>query len=297
MSQEPLENVYAVPSPARLKLLNIRGSVQIRTGKDGEISIQAVKRSDSGDASNTEIIMEQSPDGTVRVETRFYHPFIPFFTSGPCKVDYTVQVPRNCDLQINGVSNSFEAEGLVGDFHITTVSGGIRLKEMYGSMKINSVSGSISGESLSGNMSFDTVSGGVRITEANFPQISGSTVSGSVSIQTPLSDGPYRFTSVSGDVHLVVPEGTSCTMSVSGMSGRLKTTLPVSRRSKDWAETAGGGPSVSLSAVSGSLWVDTQAGVQETPPPQPEKAETREILERIERGEISVDEGIALLKK
>lgn len=98
---------------------------------------------------------------------------------------------------------------------------------------------------------------------------------------------------------MVVPEGTSCTMSVSGVSGKLRTSLPVSRRSKEYAESGEGGPSITLSSVSGNLWVDTQESAQgaPAPAPQPDRPETKEILDRIERGEISVDEGVALLKK
>ena len=43
MSQETIEQTFEVPTPAQLKLENVRGSVVIQPGEDDQIQVTAVK--------------------------------------------------------------------------------------------------------------------------------------------------------------------------------------------------------------------------------------------------------------
>ena len=324
MSEEIIEQTFQVADPARLKLSNIRGSVEIKAGKPGVISVRAVKH--NGSAKNTTVEMSQGDDGSVTVETR--QPDISwriFGYSSPAKVDYTVGVPPACSLRVSCVSSSLSIRGVSGEFTLNTVSGEISLHELSGPLKINSVSGDITGAHLSGELSLETVSGDIRLTDSDLPGVHGSTVSGNLSLQTPLGPGPYKLSSVSGDVHFIVPEGTACNAEVHGVSGRFISTLPLtgqSRRSgSSAAQVQGGGVAVKLSSVSGDLWIgkagdepgkgSPEAAVPPAPPmppapptppappappvPQPERLTTAEILALVERGELSVDEAIQRL--
>ena len=84
-------------------------------------------------------------------------------------------------------------------------------------------------------------------------------MSGDLLLETPLGEGPYRFKTMSGDVRLVLPPETGCSIGFSSMSGRLKTSLPVvrsQRQRRHWhAELQGGGPEVRFNSMSGSLSV------------------------------------------
>jgi hypothetical protein len=71
MSQEKMEKAFSVAAPARLNLSNIRGSVDIRPGDEGVLSITVIKHTDTGDAQNTEIELSQAADGTVTAATHF----------------------------------------------------------------------------------------------------------------------------------------------------------------------------------------------------------------------------------
>ena len=260
MSQETIEREFGVDVPARLLVTNIRGSVDVQPGEDGVVLVTAVKRLDTGDPDRTEIEIRQEEDGRVTVKTIYQENIWRLLgQQRPCKVDCTVRVPRACVLKASGVSSRTVVQGLEGEFDIETVSGRVILSDLSGSVKASSVSGRISGERLSGPTEFKSVSGKVALTESHLPTVTGSSVSGDFTLQTPLGKGPYRFKTVSGDVRLILPPETGCTVGFSSMSGRLKTSVPTMRsqrqRHKWYGELQGGGPEVHFNSMSGNLSV------------------------------------------
>jgi hypothetical protein len=302
MSDETIQQAFTVSSPARLKLSNICGSVDVQPGEDGTISVEATKCLDTGDADRTEVRMTQAEDGGVEVETHFREGWRLLNFSRPCKVDYVVRVPKVCNLKGRCVSSMASVQGLQGDLDIASVSGEVTVKELSGSVKIDTVSGDVVGEKVSGVATLKTVSGQVRLSDSQLASVEGSTVSGDMLLQIPLSDGPYRFHSVSGSVRLVVPADTHCTAEISSVSGRVTTALPLTSHhrsnGKHVAEVQGGGVKVCMNSISGNLWIGLPEGEQSAPPPgQPNRPSRAEVLDRIDRGEITVEEGLAQLNQ
>ena len=273
---ETIEKTFNVPSPARLNLSNIRGSVEVRAGEDGIIHVIAVKQTGSGDAKRTEIELSQEADGTVKATTHFPEAGWGWLIgSFPCHVDCEVRAPRKCSLKINGVSSETFAEGFEGEFSFNSVSGEMTLRDLTGPMKvntvsgemelaeltgelyINTVSGEISGKHLNGPLHLDTVSGQVSLKESSLPSAETTTVSGEMAYQTALGEGPYRFNSVSGDIELIIPSETRCSAELRAISGKLSTKLPVTSTSrqngKQTLEVQGGGVKLYLNSVSGNL--------------------------------------------
>ena len=287
-----------------MKLSNIRGSVAISLGNEDTISITAVKHLNSGNADRTEVDIHQEDDGLVVVETR--HDKINGFLSlfKPCKIDYTVTVPKNCSVELNCVSSRVRIQGLEGEFRLNTVSGALEISDLSGLTKAVSVSGAIKVQNLSGILDGGTVSGKIRVMESHIPEMDISTVSGSAIVQTPLIDGPYVFKGVSGNVTMIVPEETGCVARTKSVSGRLQTSLPISKDRRygprGLAEIQGGGPEIVYKSVSGSLKILTS----EDDKPQTvhvaspvgvhhhRKASRMDVLEEIERGELSVDDAL-----
>jgi hypothetical protein len=260
MLQETIEREFSVVAPVRLRVKNIRGSVDVRPGDDGVATITAVKHLDTGDPDGTEIDIRQEEDGSLMVKTIFNKGFWQLFgRREPCKVDYVVRVPRTCFLKVGGVSSKTLVQGLEGEFYVNTVSGRVALSDLSGKIKVTSVSGKIVGERLDGPTDFESVSGKVHLIESNLPFATGSSVSGDLLLQTPLGEGPYGFKTVSGDVKLLLPPETGCTIGFSSMSGRLKTSLPTTRsqrwQHKRYTELQGGGPPIRFSSVSGNFSV------------------------------------------
>jgi DUF4097 and DUF4098 domain-containing protein YvlB len=316
MSQETINKTFNVATPARLTLSNIRGSVEILPGDDGTIQVAAVKHQKSGDPERTKITITQIDASHVSVKTDFRDGWFGFARRKPCKVDYTVQVPKECWLKVSGVSNSTEIQGVKGELFIKSVSGEIRLNDLSGPLKINSVSGSITGNRVVGSLDFNTVSGKISLKGSHFTCIDGHTVSGKINLQTPLGQGPYQFDAVSGDVELTVPADTACTASIRSLSGRINTSLSTTNShingGNSRLEINSGGVEVRSKSVSGNLFLKPAKDTSDTginaPALSPRSQEEHssppetlhvsshennmEILERIANGEISVDEAL-----
>jgi hypothetical protein len=309
MAEETIQQSFNVPTGtnARLEVSNISGSVEVLPGDEGVIAVTAIKHPHTGDFERTEVQVSQAEDGKVKAEVKYREGWRVLGGSKPCQVSFTVRVPRQCSVQANGVSCSVSVHDLEGNFEVSSVSGQVTLNELSGPVKLNTVSGDVDGGYLRGSLHFNTVSGDVRLKESTLESLSGHTVSGDIALQTQLAEGPYTVNSVSGDVRLVVPVDTRCTAHVTGISGRVHTAFPQTayRRSNGShvAEIQGGGVPVKLHSVSGDLWIGTAEGETPAPaqpaqpdqPAQPAGPNRKEVLDRIERGEISVEEGLKLL--
>jgi len=318
MSDEIIEKSFQVGTPARLIISNVRGSVTIQPGEAGVIEVKAIKHGNSISASDL-IEMSQTSDGTVRVETRSNETFLGLL-SFPPKVDYLVRVPQGIHLDASCISSSLNVSGLSGSFKLKTISGGIDVTDLTGPFKLNAVSGGITGSHLAGVLEMGTVSGSVHITASNFPSAEASTVSGDLNLQTPIAEGPYQFGSVSGSVRLLVPKDTHCKVELNSVSGKLRSSLPVTSLAlgpgTKVTQVGSGGTAVRLKSVSGGLTIETEGVpatnatdtsaststyVPPTPPatpttPPPAPLSTAEILQRIESGDMTVDDAIKLMK-
>jgi hypothetical protein len=296
MTHETIEHLFNVSSPARLKLTNVSGSVYIQAGEDGIIHVQAVKQTGSGEAETTLIEVSQSEDGSVSIATRIKdNNWGWVFGSHVCDVDYVVKAPRQCSLNVNSVSDSIQISGFEGEFDLKNVSGDITLQDLTGSLKLDTVSGDVTGESLCGDARLKSVSGDIHLQQSSLPSAHVTTVSGDVSMQTEILAGPYQFHTVSGDVNLVVPGSSCCNIELHSLSGDFSTNLPVSQSTRSagvqTARLQGGGAEVSLSSVSGGLLVECVGEIQQAP-----TVSSRDILSKVESGELSVDEAVIQLK-
>jgi hypothetical protein len=304
MSEEKVDQVFQIHGPAKLIVRNICGSVEIHPGEDGVIQVKASKKTNTGDEKRTEIELTQETDGTVKAATRFPDGgWNWMFGSRPCEVDYMIKAPRQCSLKLSGVSNTVLAEGFEGDASVNSVSGEIVLRDLKGAIRIHTVSGDATVEHLGGSLDVDTVSGDVTLKGSDLKSIRTNSVSGDIQIATPLSEGPYNFNSVSGDVCLILPPETHCTTELHSVSGDVVSAFPVSGLSRHHGSQTvvvqGGGVRVSMNSVSGDLSLDCDGEIPPAVKPNGTTAseERRTILERVERGELTVDEALVRLQQ
>jgi hypothetical protein len=324
MSDETIEKTFQVTDPARLVISNIRGSITIQPGEANVINIRAVKHG-SFDSSRHKIEIAQEQDGTVRVETRSSDSTFGLFSQPP-KVEYDVRVPQGIHLEASGVSSTLNVSGLSGVFKLKTVSGDSTVTDLSGTLKLNAVSGDIIGSHLQGRLEVDSVSGSVKLLDSTFPSADATTVSGNMTLQTAIGEGPYVFGSVSGNVRMLVPADTRCNAELSSVSGSIRSSFPSNTTRLGHGQKVtliqGGGTAVRLKSVSGDLSIETegivptavptipqaeQSPIPPIPPippispspvetPAPAPLSTAEILQRIESGEMTVDEAIKLMK-
>ncbi len=299
MTEETIDKTFNVTGAAMLELNNICGSVQILPGQEDLIQVTAVKHLHSGDENLTRIEITQGTDGTVRASSLYTDSVINLLCSmKPCDVDFVVKVPLNCSMKLNGVSNSVKVEGISGAFKVKTVSGDVSLRELNGEIRLHAVSGNIYGEHLTGSLHLDIVSGDVAMDDSAFQSIRAETVSGNLQLQTALTEGPYQFHSVSGDICLWLPADTGCLAELHSMSGDLVSVFPVSATSHSLVhqvvKIGDGGTQVLVNSVSGSLRLECIGGI---PTIEPQLREERlSVLGRIERGEMTVEEALSQLQ-
>lgn len=306
MSQEEITRSFDASSlPARLSVRNYEGSVQIRHGRAAEITVTAVKY--SGNSDTTEIIIEQDSSGLVRAETRYPRPLFGFFNSfRPVRVDYIIQTPRECSIDLSVVSSSVDIEDIEGNLDLSTVSGDVTLMDATGKLKVRSVSGNVRGSRLGGDSSLKTVSGDVSLALCRYSEIVGSSVSGDFHVELlDPADGHYQFKTVSGDAHLVLPTGSEFTLSFHTQSGDIRTNAGSENikggRGAYSGTFLGGGAKISMRSVSGDLIVrypDTpETESREESPVDQTRPALSELLERIDRGELSVEQALSLMNK
>jgi len=305
---------FPISGPARLTLRNVDGAIDIAAGDADVLTVRAYKHPGPG-AKQTEIEITQDPEGRVSVITHFLEDTIARLFQpghrGAARVDYTVRLPKSCEVDVAFVSGSARLQGLAGDFALRSVSGPIDLEDLAGQLKLNTVSGPVTGAHLrlDGNLTYDTVSADVILADSFVPAIAGNSVSGQVRLQTALGAGPYQFRSVSGDVWLAVPSAAGCRVDMHSLSGRMRASPPTARQHNraGWTRVAFGaadGPQVSFQSVSGDLHLvtpdgqaDAEAPTAETAPAGPTSPERLAILDRLARGELSVDEAVHTLKQ
>jgi DUF4097 and DUF4098 domain-containing protein YvlB len=307
MNIEVIEKEFIFEDGAVLSLSNIRGKVSIQAGDNGVIKVVAEKVLDSGDAENTRIELLQDGDGRVIVRTQYDQSGFRFFRRiTPCKVNYEVVVPQNCDLKVRGVSNSADITGISGFLDISTVSGDLEVNSHEGKLTIKSVSGDVDGEKITGQAHIDAVSGDFHLRQSSISMLRYKTVSGDLFLQTSLGKGPYEFNSVSGDIRLEAIQLTGVTIDSSSLGGKLRSPLPQSStirsRNHHRVEILGGGVDIRHKSVSGDFFFDSPEEIEEfdrIPLPSPDRVEPQshsEILEGISSGEITVDEAVGMLE-
>lgn len=298
---------FNVSTPAKLVVKNIRGSVIIRAGEANEIRIQAELESNSGNVNATRIEISQDTEGAVRAIT--HADTISGFLGGgssPCKVNYTILAPSNCDIDLSNVSSSAVLEGFQGKFDLSTVSGNLAISDLTGELKVNSVSGDITGLRLSNTLWVKTVSGDIKLGDSQLNTFQAKSVSGHIYAESPFGAGPYNFDTVSGNVRMIVPPDSGCEIQMSTFSGDVFVGI-----SSTYIKQTGklrhilvqdGGPMITFKSMSGDLEIITPDQLTQPIPDQPKPEikepdvpDRMEILDRIGRGELSIEEGIKLL--
>ena len=160
------------------------------------------------------------------------------------EADLTIHVPRGSSIEIESVSARISVEGTSGPVEVESVSGGI---EIRGSVTMADVS-SVSGEIL--------VASDEALTEGSF-----ETVSGGIEVRAPFQDGDFSFESVSGNIALYLPSGTSAEFSVETFSGKIANDFGHTPRSaseyapgQELEFTLGGGSAtVDIESISGRV--------------------------------------------
>jgi Putative adhesin len=177
-------------------------------------------------------------------------------------VNVTVMVPRECPAQLGVVTATAVVAGLSARTSLKSVSGDITLDGVTGAVDSDTVSGSIEVEGLDGSVVFRSVSGDLTLADGRLERLDAKTVSGRVTADvelTPAAELTAR--TLTGDVALRLPAGTSARAELRSASGRMYSDfdgldLPPMPGRKTVSGTLGGGSGrISVSTMSGDVTI------------------------------------------
>jgi hypothetical protein len=138
--------------------------------------------------------------------------------------EVTITVPRGCPTQLGVVNASAIVSGISANVSVKSVSGDITLDGVSGKVDAKTVSGDLEARGLDGGVTFNSVSGDLTLAGGSVQELDAKTVSGKVTADVGLrAGGGLRVTTVSGEVAVRLPAGTSAEVDLRSTSGQLRT--------------------------------------------------------------------------
>ena len=200
---------------------------------------------------------------------------------------YEIMVPIGTRVQVGNVSGNIRVTGTDGEVEATSISGTVEVlgasdritlssvsgklhaAKLRGRTKLHTTSNSIEAEDITGDVSAGTVSGHITLDGLKSSHVTAETVSGTVRYDGTIDPlGSYEFSSHSGSVHLVVPEGIGAELQLETFSGRISSAFPITlkpgdislmarRNNKKMEFSIGkGGARITASTFSGNITLD-----------------------------------------
>jgi DUF4097 and DUF4098 domain-containing protein YvlB len=332
---QTVEKTFTVDGMPRLRVQNVSGETAIRAGEPGQVRVVARKRVKGGSSDrakrlleNVEVRIEQKGND-IFVEPHLYEQersWLDLFRGKKFRVDFEITVPRETAVNAQTVSGDLDLHGTRGPARVESVSGDVNIEDVQGPMRIKSVSGDVQCTDYVGAVEGSSVSGDVDI-RGRVRACELHTVSGDISVDLEPAVGgrESRLKTISGDVEVGLLT-SSCVCDYHTASGNLECELParVMREGrKDRTVVIGDGRSrLTVKTVSGDLTIrpasssvsEEPAAAQESaetdaeerfevdrdpertaPMASPDTAKVRDLLERLARGEVSVDDVAAKL--
>src|SRR6267143_3930411 len=332
---QTVEKTFTVDGMPRLRVQNVSGETAIRVGEPGQVRVVARKRVKGGSADrakrlleNVEVRIEQKGND-IFVEPHLYEQertWLDLFRGKRFRVDFEITVPRETAVNAQTVSGDLDLKGTRGPTRVESVSGDVNIEDLQGPMRIKSVSGDVQCTDYVGAVEGSSVSGDVDI-RGRVRTCELHTVSGDISIDLEPEVGgrECRLKTISGDVEVGLLT-SSCVCEYHTASGDLDCEIPariMREGRKDRTVVIGDGRSrLSVKTVSGDLTIksssssvheepgaaqgsteseaeaesesdrDPERTVPMAPPPT---AKVRDLLERLARGEVRVDDVAAKL--
>jgi Putative adhesin len=118
----------------------------------------------------------------------------PVFGSPWCKVDFTVEVPADMPMTINGSNGAVRVRGVTAAIDVDTDNGSIELEDISGDIRATNDNGRITGRRLTSQVvDTATENGRIELSFVDPPQsVSGRTSNGRIEVVVPDVDVLYR---------------------------------------------------------------------------------------------------------
>jgi DUF4097 and DUF4098 domain-containing protein YvlB len=266
--------VFETPGEVSLQVRIPSGRVIVGTTDEPRTQVEVVPVGRRGQEAVEQIRISHDERGgrhVVTVEQRNRIEWGPIQISWGGDVEVRVLCPVGTELELNGASTDFRAEGRYGRVTARTASGDLRVGEVKGKLEIKTASGDVGIERVEAdNGSLVTVSGDVEVglvdADLTVRTVSGdvelgvvrgplglSTTSGDVNVRS-LEAGELRVQSVSGDARVGIGRGTRIWVDAASVSGDMSSELAMGDDTPtEDAEASGTVVPVHVKTVSGDV--------------------------------------------
>jgi hypothetical protein len=184
-SESTTTETFAAADVASLDLSNENGSITIDATGGDQITVVA----DVSNGWRSTDVSSRIVDDVLVVRGR-----CPVLGSPWCSVDYTVVIPADRTMSIDGSNGSVLIRGASGSVQVDTDNGSIDLEEVSGDVRASSDNGSITGRRLAAPaVTADTDNGRIELSFVDPPtSVSASTSNGRIDVVVPDSEVLYR---------------------------------------------------------------------------------------------------------
>lgn len=237
--QGQFQQSYKLGAGGSINIKNVSGDIKVIGTSEGGVTVIGTKK--GRNPEQVEIVDKSSERG-VDVSVEY-----PDCNNGcNASVDFEVRVPRSMNFNFD---------------KLATASGDVSLEGVQGTIKASTASGDVTMKNVSGTIKGSSASGDVRITEAS-GEVNASTASGDVDVTITRLEGTgnMSFSSASGDVEVRLPSNLEAEVSMSTVSGEVKTDFAIEVQKDKWGsgsrargKLGNGGRLVKISSASGDV--------------------------------------------
>jgi DUF4097 and DUF4098 domain-containing protein YvlB len=210
---QDFQKTYSMSPDSSIRIRSISGEVRIQ-GYDGtKIEIEGFKIVRNCDRVE---IVDRSTESQIDVDVRY-----PERGNCDASVNFKVRVPRNTRYNFDLIRS------ISGNVYLTDVAGRVKAESISGFVQLQNISGAVSASSISGNVNVQSVNG----------MVSASSTSGNVDVYLKQIEGSgdMVFSSISGNVQVKAPLTLDANVTMSTLSGRLKTDFEVEVQQRRYA--------------------------------------------------------------
>ena len=189
---QDFQKTYRIGAGGQVRIGNISGDV-IVTGYDGDsINVKATKKGKDREMVEIE---DRSGGNSIDISVRY-----PKRCNCDASILFEVQVPRSINYDFDRIGS------VSGDVTVTGVTGRLNASTVSGDTRVNNVSGSVSASSVSGDV------------KVEINQLQGA--------------DDMKFSTVSGDVSVMLPPSLDADVDMSSFSGSVKTDFGIEVKSE-----------------------------------------------------------------
>jgi DUF4097 and DUF4098 domain-containing protein YvlB len=283
--EEKFEKTEALANDGKVVLNNVSGDIEIRSWKENQVRIEAVKVSqasslDKAKENAAQVTIEVTNEaGVVQILTKYPERQGGFWggDSLNVSVDYKLSIPEKAAVEVKSVSGDIHLRSIGGPAKVKSTSGDVEilgaagvevnltsgdltLDNILGDVYLKSVSGDIKASGVKGSIELSSISGEIDLKDvAEARSVSAKSVSGNITyVGTLMTGGNYELKSFSGNVEMRIPANSAFDFEASTRSGVIDSDFPIEVSGKiSPKEVHGtvnkGGTRIRLSSFSGNI--------------------------------------------